>query len=45
MTSKVAEPEKVTGIVGVTVGVGVGVTFVLGVYELKENSIPMTPQY
>jgi hypothetical protein len=45
MISNVAEPEKVTGIVGVIVGVGVGVTFELGVYALKEKSIPTELQY
>jgi hypothetical protein len=40
MTSKVAEPEKVTGIVGVTVGVGVGVKLLLDVYPLRVKLIP-----
>jgi hypothetical protein len=45
MTSKVAEPEKVTGIVGVTVGVGVGVKLLLEVYPLRVKLIPTELQY
>jgi hypothetical protein len=39
-TSKVAFPEIIIGLVDVRVGVGVGVTFVDGVYELILKSIP-----